>query len=121
MYYFEKGKFGKLWETPKIHSKDVTDVLWNFDETKVITCSKDKSIKMWNYEDGQMLAHIEDAHKDNPMAMCRFEGSRDFFSGGIDGSITCWDGVGNKVFFGLNSEIYTELFENQIPSLLGRR
>lgn len=106
------------WETPKIHSKDVTDVIWNFDETKVITCSKDKSIKMWNYEDGKMLAHIEDAHKDHPMALARFEGSRDFFSGGIDGAISCWDGVGNKVNRRFIIEIYTELIEDKIPGVL---
>ena len=96
-YVFAQDHFNKLWSTDKIHSKDITDVIWSYDQSKIITCSKDKSIKMWNYEDGKLLNHIEDAHKDVPMALCRLEGSKDIFSAGIDGYITCWDNVGNKV------------------------
>lgn len=104
VYVFENETLSKLWAVDKIHSKDVTDVIWSYDESKVITCSKDKTIKMWSYEDGKLLNHIDDAHKDVPMALCRFEGSKDFFSAGIDGHITCWDNVGNKVMRSLTKK-----------------
>lgn len=121
VYTLDGLKVTKLWQADKIHLKDVTDVIWNYDETKIITCAKDKSIKIWSYEDGRVINHIEDAHNDLAMALCRFEGTKDFYSGGLDGHITCWDNAGNKVRISFTTEIHHKLAKDSILSMLWRR
>lgn len=88
----------KKWQTESIHGKDVTDVIFSHDEARIITSSKDKSIKLWNVSDGKLISHIEDAHQDFAMSLCRLENTKDFMSGGIDGNIICWDYNGNKKY-----------------------
>ena len=102
VYLFDREKLTKQYSVDSIHALEVNDCIWNFDDTRIITCSKDNSIKIWMYEDGKLFAHIEDAHQNNVTSLCRLNGTKDIYSSSSDGCICLWDSVGNKKY-SLNS------------------
>lgn len=98
VYRYEGRQFVKQWSVDNIHTQDVYDCMWSSDDTRIVTCSKDKSIKIWMYEDGKLYTHIEDAHNDHVTSISRCVNSKDIYTSSIDGTICLWDSVGNKKY-----------------------
>lgn len=92
----DKNEFSLNWKANNSHRKEINCICWSPDDKKLLTCSSDQSIKLWESENGELVQHIKDAHKDIINAVLFTNDGQGFISGSIDNFLTVWDLEGNK-------------------------
>ena len=97
-YDEEKGKFILRWKANTSHRKEINCIAWSYDDEKLLSCSADQSIKLWDSKTGELIQHIKDAHKDIISSVVWISDNNHFISGSIDNFLTMWDLEGNKKY-----------------------
>jgi WD40 repeat protein len=69
----------------------VFSVSWSHDYRKIISCSRDKTIQIWNVEDGSLLSTLK-GHSDAVRSLFWSHDDSNIFSGSRDGTIRIWEG-----------------------------
>jgi WD40 repeat protein len=73
------------------HLDVITCVHWNHDNSKLISASKDRTVKIWNAKSGALLKTLEGHTADVTTVAWNPDGSK-ILSGAEDGTIKLWDG-----------------------------
>jgi WD40 repeat protein len=74
------------------HTKKVGAVAWNHDESKIVSGSYDKTIKIWNGKTGELLETLE-GHPKGVVSVSWNHDSSKILSGSEDGTINIWNGM----------------------------
>ncbi|KAK8805453.1 hypothetical protein WA158_002109 [Blastocystis sp. Blastoise] len=78
------------------HEDIIKDIRWNFDGSKLLTGSKDKTVKYIDVQTGKTICSYP--HKDSISSVCFHPSNPSFFlAGGETKGIVCWDIRLNKV------------------------
>lgn len=72
------------------HQSAITDVDFNFDNTKLLSASRDRSVRVWDINDPRKLPLILDDHDDWVMSACFSPDGKRVISGSRDNSIRFW-------------------------------
>jgi len=78
------------------HVGGVTFIAWSPDDTKILTCSMDRFVKLWNTSDGNCLQTVM-RHTEPVTACAWLPDGRHFLSGGEDKTIFLSDVDGNLI------------------------
>ena len=72
------------------HQSAITDVDFNFDNTKLLSASRDRSVRVWELNDPRKLPLILDDHEDWVMSACFSPDGKRVITGSRDNSIRFW-------------------------------
>lgn len=73
----------------KMHSNYITQILVTKDSKKVITCSKDKKIKVWDWIKSKLIANLI-GHQDSVESIVLSKNEKLLFSGSYDKNVHIW-------------------------------
>ena len=72
------------------HQSAITDVDFNLDDTKLLSSSRDGSVRVWDINDPRKLPLVLDDHEDWVMSACFSPDGKRVISGSRDNSIRFW-------------------------------
>lgn len=78
------------------HSQMVSHLSWSPDDTQILSCGNDRSIRLWNIESGECVRVFE-KHSDQVSACAWMPNGLSFVSGSADNTILEWDATTGEV------------------------
>ncbi|MCR9292423.1 MAG: WD40 repeat domain-containing protein [bacterium] len=86
------------------HSDSVRSVAW-LNETRLLTASIDREIKLWNLEMSTNPILTLEGHSRSVHALCLLKDNKTLISAGIDQSVRVWDLKSGKLIRSMNQHI----------------
>ena len=86
------------------HTNHLSFVAWSPDDSMLLSCSNDKTVRLWRISDGACL-QILCQHEDSVTSCAWFPDNRRFVSGGLDKCVYQWDIDGKHVKLQAESRI----------------
>ncbi len=86
------------------HHDSVRSIAWA-DDSRLLTTSIDREIKLWNLETGAKARLTYEGHSRSVIAICLLKDRKTFVSAGVDQSLRVWDLESTELLQSLNQHI----------------
>jgi WD40 repeat protein/GTPase SAR1 family protein len=83
------------------HTGGVESVTWNHDDSKILSGSADRTLKIWDAMTGELL-HTLDGHLKGVLSVAWNHDSSRIVSGSYDGTVKIWNGITCELLMTLN-------------------
>ncbi|HZU39306.1 MAG TPA: c-type cytochrome domain-containing protein [Gemmataceae bacterium] len=100
--YWNTGGEGKQIRTSGGHGGEIFKVIWNAKPPLLVTCSADKTVRLWNPDNGSLIRALT-GHTDQVYAIALSPDAKQVASGSWNGQVIVWNVADGKVVRSFNA------------------